>query len=217
VSHSKGSVQFFAEHADLVTELFRSPRPIRSVGLKQLALGKSVLKLPPMGRFMAAVKQLEQTAFGRILNAAALENCAEAFKETLEMLLLLMHVKAPSGVFAPTRSPGRIGRPISSQNERIYSKWIESGEPSLFKNDLAQAFYGAAFTKANAIDRRRMRDKCRRAVERNRERLIERLEMEISMLERQLENKRNATAELQAQAIQLERRLTEGLKSRSGQ
>jgi hypothetical protein len=109
-----------------------------------------------------------------------------------------MGLKAPTGVFAPTRIPGRLGRPISSQNERIYLKWIESGKTSLFKNGLARAVYGEEFNKANGIHRRIMRDRCRRAVERHNEREIAELKQETAKLQErtdQLESERTKRKE----------------------
>jgi hypothetical protein len=119
-----------------------------------------------------AVNQLKQTAFSRILETAGQENSPEAFKEILELLIRSLGVETPVGVFTPRQKTGRPGRPISSESERIYSRWVEIGEPSPFRNDLAKAYYGAMFRKASGTDRRKMRDKCRQALDRHLDRLI---------------------------------------------
>jgi hypothetical protein len=158
---------------------------------------------------MIVAEQLRRTAFTAILKAAAKENAPAAFKETVEMLLNLLRVKAPKGVFAPTSGTGKLGRPISTEGERMLSTWIAIGEPSLYKNDLAQAVYGARFTAANGIERRKLRDKCRRAVERNRQVVIKRFEMEIAELQNELDESQKTSASLTARASQLEVRLAE--------
>jgi septal ring factor EnvC (AmiA/AmiB activator) len=98
------------------------------------------------------------------------------------------------------RKPGKPGRPISSEGEQIYSRWVEMGMPSPSKNALAQAFYGGLFTKASGTDRRMLRDKCRQAVDRC-------LERRIADLQRELAKVRKETAQLREQIAQSEREL----------
>jgi hypothetical protein len=177
------SDSFFSKHEDLcslLADLFFA-MPVDKGPNTLAEIGK--IRRTTIPRLGTVVEQLKEAGLNRILEAAKRENSPEAFKEVLEHLLRLMGLKAPTGVFAPTRIPGRLGRPISSENERIYLKWIESGKTSLFKNDLAMAVYGKEFNKANGIHRRKMRDKCRRAVERHNEREIAELKQETAKLQ----------------------------------
>jgi hypothetical protein len=194
---------FLAEHDDLIEELFGTSGHKQSVSLKALATG--TLTTSPPNLFLTAVSQLKRTSFSRILKTAGRENSPEAFKEILELLLHLLRVEIPAGVFTPMRKAGKPGRPISIENVQIYSRWVEMGQPSPSKNDLAQAFYGESFTEANGIGRRKLRDKCRQAVERYLERLIAELHKEsakqrkeISRLERQLDQYEKTLAERKA-------------------
>ena len=183
---------FFAEHDDLIADLFGT-RDLKSWdNIKELASGKLASVSPP-NRFMDAVNQLKGTAFPRILEAAGRENSPETFKETLLVLLLLMGIKAPAGVFTTMQELGSPGRPISAESQQIYARWVELGEPSPFKNDLAQAVYGASFTREDGIGRRKLRDKCRQALDRYLDRRIAdlqkesaRQDKELASLERQL-------------------------------
>lgn len=64
------------------------------------------------------------------------------------------------------RQKGRPGRPTKGTTERIYKTWVGMDRPSVYKNELAQKFFGSEFTKADAKERRRLRDMCRNGVER---------------------------------------------------
>jgi hypothetical protein len=63
-------------------------------------------------------------------------------------------------------SDGKPGRPVSADRDAILRTWDEIGRPSLAKYALARKLYGTAFNKADGPDKNRMRDRCRRAVER---------------------------------------------------
>lgn len=76
--------------------------------------------------------------------------------------LLVLEIKPPEGVIAPWH--GNPGRPSKSETKLIYKTWVNLGQPSLFKNEVAKKFYGGQFTKAEGPERRRLRDRCRMAV-----------------------------------------------------
>ena len=194
----RSSTSFFTEHNDLWAALLGPPGHEGSGALNELASSS----VSPHERFIAAVNQLKQTPFSRILETSGRDNSPEAFKEILELLIRSLGVETPIGVFTPSQKTGRHGRPISSEGERIYSRWVEIGEPSPFRNDLAQAYYGALFSKASGTDRRKMRDKCRQALDRHFDRLIADLEVKIA---RQAEE----TAKLREQVAQAEMKLAE--------
>lgn len=101
----------------------------------------------------------------------------------------------PSRCFHTDAKAGKPGRPISTESEKIYSWWVEIGEPSPYKNDLAKSFYGTLFHKASGTDRRKLRDKCRQAVDRH-------LEREIAELEKKLAEQRMENAKLREQLAQ---------------
>jgi hypothetical protein len=194
---------FYDTYAGPLNELLRSRdgSAVERVTLRDLAQSRvgAKLTLPRPSPFMMAADRLNELGIGRMLAAAAVDNSPDAFKKILEVLLLLMDLRVPKGVFAPPSKTGRPGRPIARESERIYSRWVEIGEPSPFRNDLAKAFYGAAFNKASGTDRRKMRDRCRQAVERYLDRLIADLQTEsakqnkeIARLEEELAAERRA-------------------------
>lgn len=163
---------FFDKYRELEARLFLRLDPSgrkRSTTLKKLATGG--LDLWSGNAFQTTTDQLKHTAFGELLKAAEQENSPEAFKQLLEVLLVFLGARPPQGVFTPTRSSGKRGRPITSQTVLIYSTWVSLGRPSLFTNQLAAKVFGPSFTKANGIDRRKMRDRCRRALQRYNNRL----------------------------------------------
>jgi hypothetical protein len=101
----------------------------------------------------------------RLLALAARENCPEAFDNTLYLWLAKMGIRPPEGVFqAPLGAPGR---PRAPETAAIYKKWLEIGEPPLSRRTLAYKLYGSDFTRASAAERKKVVDRCRRAVERH--------------------------------------------------
>jgi hypothetical protein len=196
---------FFDRHSDLVAELFRTRFGRHSFKLRDLANRTTPAVPPSTNPFINAVNQLEKAGFSRLLNAAELEKCPEAFKNILKLLLFFLGVETPKGVFTKTaKPPSKPGRPISTQRERYYLKWIELGRPSMFKNGLAQAIFGAQFTKANAIDRRKLRDRCRHAVERH---IENQLVNEVIQLENDLGRMKEKNVALQDQLARTEAEL----------
>jgi hypothetical protein len=152
-----------------------------------------------------AANRLNELGVGAVLRAAEADNSPEAFKRILEVLFIYLGVSTPKGVFTPKARAGKPGRPISNESELIYSTWIEIGKPSLFKNELAQAVYRVTFTKASGTERRKLRDKCRHAVERN-------LDRELAKVQTELANARKETAELREHESRLREQLA-GSKS----
>jgi hypothetical protein len=75
-----------------------------------------------------------------------------------------MGMVPPEGVFTEPR--GKVGRPRDPETALITEKWMELGCPPLGRRRLAFAIYGPTFTKASSPDRKKMVDRCRRAVER---------------------------------------------------
>jgi hypothetical protein len=153
---------------------------------------------------MTTADRLNESGVGPMLNAAAADNSPEAFKNLLKVLFLYLGVEAPKGVFTPKIKAGRPGRPVSKGSGPIYSIWINLGKPSLYKNNLARAFYGTEFTKTSGVDRRKLRDTCRRAVERHVER---HLAHEIDEMQKELSDVRKHTARLREQLAQAQEQL----------
>ena len=163
---------FFSKHEALVAELFRPPGEHRSGTLQMLAGIAPGLSLR-RSRFMTAVDQLKQTEICCLLETARQENCPEAFKEILEVLLLgFLHVKAPDGVFAPSkRSPGA---PTKELTREIHIAWKEMGSRwplhSRELDILAKRFYPKEFgkSKPGSNNRRNLRERIRGTVLRSR-------------------------------------------------
>jgi len=63
-------------------------------------------------------------------------------------------------------SPRQRGAPRRSETERIFDCWVSLNRPSVYKNTLAANFFGKTFIAASSIDKRKMIDRCRRAVQR---------------------------------------------------
>lgn len=162
---------FFGSHEDLEAQLFvrldRSGRERPPLTLKEMMQGEWNIGRP--SPFLILVDRLRHTAFGELLKATEQENSPEGLKTLLQIFLIFTGVKAQEGMFPPSR--GTRGRPISRRTALIYSMWVSLGRPSLYGNQLAKAVFQRAFTGANGIDRRRMRDQCRLAVQRQIKRL----------------------------------------------
>jgi hypothetical protein len=176
---------FFDKYADLLTELLRTPSD--PVSLKASA-GTGI-------PYLLAIHHLNEVGFTPLLKAAQRDNHPEAFKEILQILIHSLGVETPKGVFTPKPKTGKPGRPISIESVRIYSKWVEIGEPSPYRSDLAKAVYGVSFNKASGLDRRRMRDRCRNAVDRHLDRLIADLKNKLAEQEKELAELRERLAQ----------------------
>jgi hypothetical protein len=195
----------FAEDEDLLLA-----KALSSGGNKRVSLASSSTFGPDYGPWFASqgyrlTKELQTYWRVRLLAAAAKENSPEAFRDMLESWLSKLRIEAPKGVFTPSRRAlgepvKRSGRPISSENEQIYSIWNRIGQPSPYSNALANAFYGPKFTIASGTDRRKMRDRCRNAVDR-------RLDREIAVLESKLANQDKRILKLREQSAELRSRL----------
>ena len=94
----------------------------------------------------------------------AARNNPEAFKKILHGWLSQLGVPPPEGVLTPWR--GTPGRPRKAETDSIVEKWVALGRPFLSRQPLARAVYGDAFLRADARERNRLIDLCRRAVER---------------------------------------------------
>ena len=164
---------FFARHRDLEDELFlrldNSGKKRSPTSLKEMTRSDRDVGQP--SPFLTQVDQLRRAAFGKLLKATEQENSPEALKQLLEIFLMFMRVKTSEGVFTPMRTSGRPGRRVSSQTALIYSTWLSLGKPSPSTNQLAMGVFGPAFTRANGVGRRRLRDQCRRALQRCLDRL----------------------------------------------
>jgi hypothetical protein len=110
------------------------------------------------------MQELKHHPLFRLLAAAAKENCPEAYNINLYLWLCRMGAVPPEGVFIEAR--GKSGRRRDRRTSIIHEKWMEIGSPPLSRSKLAFAIYGSEFTKASSADRKRMVDRCRRAVER---------------------------------------------------
>ena len=108
------------------------------------------------------VSALKDSWFGRVLRAAAEENCPAAFRDLVELWCMSMGARPPDGVFV--RRPGKPGAPHSEETAKIYAAWIRLGRPPLGSRKLAHAVYGSELTRADTKTRKRLVDKCRQAV-----------------------------------------------------
>jgi len=97
----------------------------------------------------------------RLLGLAKIENSPQAYRELLEGWLIRLGVEAPEGVFIPRRFRGA---PRKESTEQIYRMWLEDKRADF--GALAYRVYRADYTKADAKQRKKLRDRCRRAVER---------------------------------------------------
>src|SRR5262252_2278661 len=137
--------------------------PLRGMQRTTLAEGLSApiqkRVLPPL------MEQLRKHPLIDVLRAASQENCPEAFYNLVLLWFVSLDVRPPVSVLVPPK--GTPGRPKQEQTVRIYNIWNELGRPPLSKKKLAFAVYGQEFTKAGSAERKRMVDRCRRAVERH--------------------------------------------------
>jgi hypothetical protein len=146
--------EFVAKHASMYGEAPKNAdklRPLSSVNEPH----------EPLLR----VSALSNSWFGRVLRAAAEENCPAAFRDLVELWCMSMGATPPDGVFV--RRPGKPGAPRSEETAKIYATWISLGRPSLGSQKLAHALYGSELTRADAKTRKRLVDKCRQAVRRS--------------------------------------------------
>jgi len=113
----------------------------------------------------SALAHLDRWWLVRQLRAAAKENSPEAYKLRLDYFLCRwLQAEPPEGVLTPW--PKRPGRRRKPETQSMYFMWCDLSKPSLHKKTLAEAYFGKKFTTASPIDRTRMIDRCRRAVQR---------------------------------------------------
>jgi hypothetical protein len=113
----------------------------------------------PGYRLMA---ELRQYWLVRLLRTAKKENSPEAYRELLEGWLIRLGVEPPDGVLLPLRR--RRGAPHKESTEQIYRTWLQNDRPE--GSALAYAVYRADYTGADAKQRKKLRDRCLRAVRR---------------------------------------------------
>lgn len=103
----------------------------------------------------------------RVLAEAAKRNCPSAFSQFLQDWLRSVGIVPPEGVFKSiSYGNGRGGRNEDTKAMGIYLLWVVRGRPSLTSNKLAQEYYKTAFAAAESDERKLMKDRLRRAVER---------------------------------------------------
>jgi len=134
--------------------------------------------------------RLEESWLIATLRIAAEAGHQKVFRTLLLDLMTRVNVEVPPGIVKPPPKRPR-GRPISQPRKDILSLWRQLGEPSPSTNDLAREVYGTEFTKADARERRKMRDRTRRSWERAADALIAQNDREIRQL-------RSENAELKA-------------------
>ena len=98
----------------------------------------------------------------RLLRIAGRMDHPEAFRSLLPVLMKELHAGIPEGVLAPPR--GKPGRPQAEQTKAIFNMWKKLGFPPIA--DLARNFYGTKFHNADRADKKRMADRCNKAVDR---------------------------------------------------
>jgi hypothetical protein len=108
------------------------------------------------------MKELRQYWLVRLLKAAKDENSPEAYRELLEGWLIRLGVEPPEGVLVRSRRPR--GAPRKKSTEEIYRIWVANGQPEW--SVLAFYVYRADYTRADARQRKKLRDRCARAVRR---------------------------------------------------
>jgi hypothetical protein len=153
--------EFMKRHEAEYSEVgFLMPRtPVGKAVLSDGVRMPSAQPLPPL------MQKLKSDTVFRLLREAKKENCPAAYNEILYLWLCRMGVRPPEGVFV--EPPGKPGRPRNASTSIIYDKWIEMGKPSLGVQKLAHAIYGADFTRADSTQRKKLVDRCGRAVRRH--------------------------------------------------
>lgn len=112
----------------------------------------------------SATAEFKQWWVIRMLRAAGVENSAEAAHWLLEYLFRKMTIRPPDGLFSPIAKPP--GRPPLDKTAEIGNTWVLMGKPSVFTQKLAREIYGDQFSKAIPGEKKKMVDRCRKAVER---------------------------------------------------
>ena len=108
------------------------------------------------------MRELRQYWLVRLLRAAIKENSPAAYRELLEGFLIRLGVEPPEAVLSPPRRPR--GAPHKESTEHVFRVWVQNGRPEW--GALAYYVYRAEYTAADAKQRKKLRDRCRRAVSR---------------------------------------------------
>jgi len=153
--------EFAAKHQNELTEALEllGVLPASLCGNTPLLTGR-----PPLPM---AMQQLKETPFFRLLAAAGRENCPDGLNFLLYIWLRKMGTKIPNGVFVEPRDAP--GRPKNAMT--YYDTWIRIGRPPLGQQKLAAAMFGRSFQENDAAGRRRLVDRCRKAIVRHLQRL----------------------------------------------
>jgi len=160
--------EFQGRHPDELRKVFDMLLGFRKNRPQTYALSEQLSKPPvhpPLPLWMIEAKK---TPIVRLLAAAARENCRNAFNDLLYFWLRRLGIRIPEGVLAEPRQSR--GRPRTAST--MYDVWIQIGRPQLCRKTLAAAVYGEEFLRANAADRKRLIDRCRKAVGRHQQRQL---------------------------------------------
>jgi hypothetical protein len=168
------AAEFMAKHAPELAEseqkvsmkLFASMFPEGQISLASLTTPNPKLDAwlqaregLPGYRLMSELKRYWLVP---LLKIATKENSPEAYRELLEGWLIRLGVEPPPGVFLISRR-GR-GAPRKASTEQIYQIWFQNQQPAW--GELAYDVYGADYTRADSKLRKKLRDRCMRAVRR---------------------------------------------------
>ena len=104
----------------------------------------------------------------RLLRAAKRENSPQAYRELLESFLIKLGAEPPEKVFLRPRKPR--GAPRKASTKQIYQIWQENGRPTW--SEVAFLVYRGEYTRSDSEQRKRLRDRCARAVKRYEERYV---------------------------------------------
>jgi hypothetical protein len=108
------------------------------------------------------MRELKQYWLVRLLKVAREENSPEAYRELLEGWLIRLGIEPPTGVLVPPRRSR--GAPRKESTEQIYRIWVTNDRPQW--STLAYQVYRTDNTKADASQRKKLRDRCQHAVKR---------------------------------------------------
>jgi len=124
---------------------------------------------PPPGHGKLPWCELGDSWIAKALREAQGENDPYLFKLLVRHLLATIDIYTPPpGVFTPFPKKGTPGRRASSSNEKLYETWESMGCPSM--TELARRVYAGSYTRANGIERRKLRERCEKSVIRAMER-----------------------------------------------
>ncbi len=168
--------EFMAKHQPELAEDDRFKLPPVPLSLSKIALGGLDYLDPEVAAYFRALtstndyrlmSDLKQWWLVRLLRTAVEEDCPEGYRELLEDWFIRLGIEPPDGVLIPRRKSR--GAPLKKSTEEIYRQWIGQERPDWQK--LALITYGRDYIVADVNQRKKLRDRCRRAVERHQKRL----------------------------------------------